>query len=685
MAGITYRYNIAFIFIVTSFILTMLLLGGTRITVALVLFSTLVCAVLTMTGELALRISHLKETTALLPMSFVVGFVIVSVPMVGLVLIINISALAAFLITAISLFILSFLIQESTANTKLSGRPDIAVSIIFTVAVGFLAKIPVSSQEIMQSTGILPIWSDYFLHGVTIASLGGMFTSGIDMELAGVSISFYHYAPFVIPAAFQEVSGISGLALSTSVLLPLGLLIAVFGSYAFAVMLGGRLSGLLALTAIICLPAFSVFIQSGWFNFYWLLFATPGTGYALGVSAVACTLTFSYLDQKNNRVLLLAMLLLASIILVRVHLFMLLAPAIISILVLHRWWGKRNLLLGLTTLVLVIGLVLLVSSTRIHTLWLEHAHPYDYLNIGLQWSLAYGQKIILMNYPFISSAIKLILILMAVLGIYFIGFPLALWLNIRRFGFQAKDALPILLVASFVGLMLFAPTAANGDFTEYKHRHFTLLYVMVAIYTITYITSLVPTSINIESINVKTAAYGLVIVIFTTTIILNWNKNPARPNVEAMPWASKLDNQSVIPGLLQASQYMVENASKGDVLATSISSSSTLDVSNLNIQAISLTGIPAFLSRPELKMARSQCVREMVVTRSNVLRSLSDSTSWSVAKVILQQNGIRWFLAFASEKPKWDPELQFSAFSVDGFAVYDSGHIKDKQASKPKC
>ena len=77
--------------------------------------------------------------------------------------------------------------------------------------------------------GVLPIWNDYFIHGVTIASFGSPFATGGDMELAGVSRGFYHYAPFMIPAAFQAVSGMSGLALSTSLLLPLGLLIAAFG------------------------------------------------------------------------------------------------------------------------------------------------------------------------------------------------------------------------------------------------------------------------------------------------------------------------------------------------------------------------------------------------------------------------------------------------------------------------
>lgn len=676
---------IVFILVIAAFILTMLSLGNGKLTVALASFCALACAVVTMAGELTLRACHLKTNKAWLPMAFVVGFAVVSLPMVAFTLIFNVSALVAFWISAPAILTLSFLARKR-ADVHISGDwADTAIAIIFAAVIGFLAKIPVSAPETMLSTGILPIWSDYFLHGVTIASLGSPFASVIDMELAGVSISFYHYAPFIIPAAFQAVSGMPGLALSTSLLLPLGLLVAAFGSYSFAVMLGGRLSGILALTAIICLPAFSVFIQSGWFDFYWLLFATPGTGYALGVSAVVCALTVSYMRQQNNNVLWLTLALLASVVLIRVHIFMLLAPAIIAVLLLQRWWKNRLLLLGVSSVVVAIGLLTLLSSTRIHTLWLEHAHPYDYLNIALQWSLIHGQQIHLIEYPLITSTVKLMLVLVAVLGIYLIAYPIVLGLGVRRFGFHPADALPLLLVASFIGLMLLAPTAANGDFTEYKHRHFTLLYVVVAIYTVTYLVSLVSSSTDMENNRLKPLMYGLIIFIFPTTIILNWNSNPSRPNVEAMPWASKLDNQRLIPGLLQASQYIVKNARMGDVLATGMSSSTTSDVNSLNIQAVSLTGIPAFLTRPELRMARSQCVREIVMARLAVLRGLSSMDNWPDAKRLLQKNGVRWFLATTAEKPKWDPDLKFSAFTFDSFSVYDSGESVDKQLTKPQC
>ena len=248
------------------------------------MFSTLVSTVLTKTGELTLQASRLTTIKAWLPTAFVVGFAAISLPMMALTLICNISALTAFVISALSVLSLAIYSSRKAATSSSTNWTDTAIALVLAITIGLLAKNIVSSPATLQNTGELPVWSDYFLHGVIIASFGSPFAAGIDMELAGVSRGFYHYAPFMIPAAFQTVSGMSGLALSTSFLLPLGLLIAAFGSYAFAVELGGRVGGLLTLTAIICIPAYSVFIQSGWFDFYWLLFTAIALATADGSS-----------------------------------------------------------------------------------------------------------------------------------------------------------------------------------------------------------------------------------------------------------------------------------------------------------------------------------------------------------------------------------------------------------------
>ncbi len=672
---------------VSVFILAMMSLGNGKLTIELILFCTVVCAVLIKTGELTLLAFRLARFKAWLPMAFVVGFVAITLPMVALTLTVNISALTAFWASTLLALSLSYFGSQASAVQPSIDWADTAIALFFAITIAFLAKIPVSSTTVLLNTGVLPNWSDYFIHGVTIASFGSPFVSAVDMELVGVSRSFYHYASYMIPAAFQTISGMSGLALSTSLLLPLCLLIAAFGSYAFAVELGGRLGGLLALTVIICLPAFSVFIQSGWVDFYWLLLIAPGSGYAIGVSAVVCASTVAYLKKNDSIVLWFTMLLLFSIILIRVHIFMLLAPAIVTVISLQRWRARIRLLLGGVIGAITIAVLALHFSTYLHSFWMEFAKPHEYLNVALQGALIYGQPINFLEYPFgLTTLAQILVVLAAILGIYLILYPILFLLSVRRFRFHAQDALPLLLLMCFIGLMLFAPSVTrNGDFTDYKHRHFLLLYVITAIYTITYGYALVADYITHEN-KFGQWIYGLVICIFTATIVLNWDLNPARPNVKTMPWAGSFHNQPITPGLLEAAQYIRTHSRQGDVLAMGASSAVTGPlVITLIDEVVSLTDIPAFVARSDYNLARSQCVREIVMKRFSVLKELSSIANWPDAKNFLQVNGIRWFLVPSTEKPMWDANLEFAVFSFNGISVYDAGHSANEIFTKPQC
>ena len=679
--------TIVFILVVSAFVLLMMSLGNGKLTIEVMLFSVVVCAVLTKGGELTLQAFRLTTIKAWLPAAFVVGFVAISLTMVALTLTVNLSAFAAFWISALSVLSLSYFASRKTRICPPIDWADPAIALVVAIAIAFLAKLPVSSASTLLNTGVLPNWSDYFMHGITLASFGSPFVSGVDMELVGVSRAFYHYAPYMIPAAFQLISGMSGLVLSSSFLLPFGLLIAAFGSYSLAVELGGRLAGLSALTAIICLPAYLVFIQSGWFDFYWLLFIAPGSGYAIGVSAVVCASTVTYLKGNDSRVLWFTVLLLFSVILMRVHIFMLLAPAIVSLILLHCWQAHIRLLLGIALVAITIVMLAVHFSTYLHALWIEYAKPHEYLDFALQWSPFYGHPVNFLEYPFgITLLAQILVVLAAVLGAYLLLYPLLFLLNVRRFSFHASDALPLLLIISFIGLMLFAPTLTrNSDFTDYKHRHFVLLDVIIAIYTISYAFTLASSYISNEN-KFRHWVYGLVISIFATTIMLNWDSNPARPNVKAMPWAGSFHNQPISPGLLEAARYIRTHAKSGDVLAMGIPSTITGPRVITKVdEAVSLTDIPAFIARTDYNMGRSQCIREVVTKRLSALNELSSITNWSDAQKLLQTNGIRWFLVPSGEKQKWDANLESAVFSSNGISVYDAGHFDYDIFKKPQC
>jgi hypothetical protein len=656
--------------VVSAFLLTMMWLGQGKLTFSLVLFSIVVCMVLTQAGKLTLHVNRITMIKASLPLAFVLGFVAVSLSVMAFTLIVHMSALMAFLIVALVVLSLSFISVKNAPLPSSSDWADTAIALVLALSIGLFARIPVSSAATLLNTGVFPLWSDYFIHGITIASFGSTFSTGTDLELAGGSRYFYHYAPFMIPAAFQGISGMSGLALATSMLLPFGLLIAAFGSYVLAETLGGRTAGWLAVTAIICLPASSAIIQSGWFDFYWLLFISPGTGYAIGVSSAVCALIATYLNTGSLRLLCFTLLLLASIILVRVHMFMLLAPAVVAVLLVHRYSRRIRFLSFVALSTIIAGASLLHFSSTVQELWIHLSNPHGYFNQFLRWTLFYGQKIAFLENPGLPIFVQVLIAVVAVLGAYFALYPISLYLKAKQFGFRAIDALPLFLLVSFVGLMLFAPVAGNGDPTEYKHRHFPLLYVIVAVYTIANAVRLVGHSVgNEKKFNLSAAV--LVGCCLFATLLLNRGVNPARPNIEAMPWAGQFHNQRINPGILESAEYLRRHAKYGDVFAMGISPNQTA-AKNPVVQVISLSSVPAFVSRPELKKMGGGCVQKIVTKRMDVLKQLSILDDWLDAKSLLQANGIRWFLVSSEAPSRMDPALKNAVFSSYGVSVYDA-------------
>lgn len=672
--------------IVSFFLLSMMMLGNCELSIPLVLFCLCVCVTLTKVGELLFDKFQITQLKAKLPAAFVVGFSTISLPMVALTFIFNLSAIAAFVIMSLSVLGLSiFITRFSTKATMPSSEwTDITPALIIALTIGFLARNPVSSPITLIESGVIPIWSDYLLHGITISSFGSPFSNGLNMELAGTSQIFYHYAPFMIPAAFQSLSGMSGFALSTSLLLPLGLLIAAFGVYVLAEELGGRFAGFITLAIIICIPAYSTFIQSGWFDFYWLLFIAPGSGFAIGVSALVCATTILYLNKRDARVLWFSLLLLCTLPIIRVQMFMLLAPTIVAVILFQFWREKTKLIFGILISSLITGFLLLHFSESLHHLWIKYSKPHDYLNIATSMSSFYGQAVIIPNYLLdLTMPIQIIVILISILGIYFVLYPLMFWLSLRQRRFKESDTIPLFLTFTFIILMVFAPVAGNNDLTEYKHRHFLLVYVLIAIYSITYGIQLI-INLKFRLSLVRFYAGSIAITMICLTIFLNWNSNPAQPNVKSIPWSEGYHNQRITPGLLEVAQYIRENAIYGDVLAMDKSSYDSDPRAEI-IEIISLTGVSGFLARADLRLRGSECIKAVVTKRLDLLKDLSTMDNWLEAKSFLQTNGIRWYISPKGENPKWSQNQEESIFSSKGMVVYDAGFPTSDILKKPKC
>ncbi len=666
---------------VAAYILCSMVIGGITITPAIILLIFFLVVILSEAGKIGLDLGHLTVIKARLPAAFTVGFVVLALPMTALVLILKISPLLALTISAILVLLSSHFFAIKTASSQKNWLLDIIILLVAASAILFFSKVPISSQVILGKTGTLPVWNDYFIHGATIASLGSPLSLGGNIEFAGNGYQFYHYASFIFSAIFHIFPDISGLALSTSMLLPMGLLFAVLGGYVLAVELSGRIGGVLALTALLCIPAYAAFIQSGWFDFYWLLFTAPGSGYAIGVACVACASAGIYLDTKDIKNLFLVMLLLFSLILIRAHMFILLTPALVTMIIVENWLNKlRHPYLMLLSMILFATLALKFFP-NLHEIWMSFSKPYKYLNFAQNQMLFHEHKIELFKIPFLTIFTQLNLILISVLGGYFILYPILALLHARYNGTSAVDILPLLLIVCFLCLMLFSPVARNGDASEYKHRHFVLLYAIIAIYTMSYACNLLEKYVGTKL--QQCFGCALAIVILAISMSLNYLKNPSSPDTKSMPWAGGLHNQPITPGLIGAASYMATHSRRGDIFSMDASLASGV-LSNPIIEVISLSGVPAYISRPELYLKGSECARKITIDRLHRLEKLSKIDNWPEAKKYLQTYGIRWFLVPAGQKIAWDITSKYAVFSNEGISVYDSGYL-DGYRHEPQC
>lgn len=286
-----------FAVVVAAFLLSSIALGDGRVSPASTATVVLLALVMTRSGAWLLRVGGLSTLQARLPAALIVGLVALAVPMTGWVLFSNLSVLGALCATGLTMMALGYGGSRRVPHAPPPDRADLLFAALACISILVFARVAITLPHSLAQNGVLSIWSDYLLHGVSIASFGSPFSGNTDLEFVGERRPFYHYAPFLLPGVLQVVTGMSGFAAATSILLPLGLMVAAFGVYVLAVEWGGRAGGLLATVLALCVPLYLFPLQSGLFDFHWLLFIAPGTGFGIGVASLVCASLLRWLNE----------------------------------------------------------------------------------------------------------------------------------------------------------------------------------------------------------------------------------------------------------------------------------------------------------------------------------------------------------------------------------------------------
>jgi hypothetical protein len=92
------------------------------------------------------------------------------------------------------------------------------------------------------------------------------------------------------------------------------------------------------------------------------------------------------------------------------------------------------------------------------------------------------------------------------------------------------------------------------------------------------------------------------------------------------------------------------------------------------VQAVSLTGIPAYLSRPFMHISSGGQRGQTALQRYAALGGVEHQASAAAALRQLRDLGIRWYVVAEKDRrgPRWDPERRHAVFVDRMVAVYST-------------
>ncbi len=530
-----------------------------------------------------------------------------------------------------------------------------------------LAQVP---RDVLHD-GVITTWVDQFIHAAQISQFGDPRAAGAGaIELAGAPRPFYHYASYLLPAALAQPLDLPGLPLATSLWVPLGFFTLCTGVYALGAVLGGPAGGFASLAALTVLPdAASYGLMNRAFGYYWLMLQVPGGAYATAACLVSTALWLRWRETGARRLLAASAALLLACVFIRVHIFLLAFPAwlLATALVVPALAKRRLAVLGggaaAFALFVFAYYALVPQATPALSAFLHVIHE-----VHPSLPLPFGYAQLVRDYGATAGLVGgVLLVLPAALGIFLVLYPASLVLVRRIRPLRLADALPALLLLWFVLLVIAAPVAPNGDPTEFGHRPFVLLYAVFAIWTAAGFAAWLSAVRRVRP--PRAWALGLALV----ACLGVWGALFTAPDAR---WDEYFWLE---PGVPQAGHFIRARSAGGDVLA--VQGLETRPVaSDVAIQLVALSGVPAYLSRPFIHAARGRAAKGLAERRAAELERIAAEPTLEAALARARGLGIRWYVVPGRAGPHWDADRDHAAFVAGRIAVYraDAGRADEQ-------
>jgi hypothetical protein len=591
--------------------------------------------------------------------AWVMGVLATAIAMYLLVIGLGLLASTAFAVWALLVLGLRVLLRPGAARGADAG--ELLGLLLCGLATAYWCRELAEVPRILARDGWLMTWTDQFIHGSAISQFGDPRAAGHhSIELAGLPLPAYHYASYMLPAAFARPLDLPGLALATSVWVPLGFLTACAGAYALGGELAGRGGAIASLAVLTLLPdAASYGLHNRLFGYYWYVIAVPGASYGVGIALLAIVFLRRWLRQRDLRPLIAGACVAAGVVLVRVHVFLVAFPAWLACAGLAVPLVRRR---KLAFLGLVAG-ALALFVWGFYAAWPDAVHalePFLAVTHNEQQPVAYRglyHGLTVLYGPQVAIPAGIVLVFVAFLGGFVFLYPLSIVLARRSRGLEAIDLVPPALLVVYFLLMVTAPVPAHGDSTEFTQRPFVLVYAVVAVWSAA---SFAGWLAQLGGLRVRRVWLPLLLAGALTVM---W---ALRYTVKDWRWAYAYQ---VAEGLPQAAALLRESWRPGDVLAAQ-GLKPGLVTTDPAVQLVSLTGVPAYVTRPFIHVASGGLRKEAALRRYAELEEVARAESAPAALARLRELGIAWYLVTSPERrgPRWDPQRR-QAFFVDGMVA----------------
>ncbi len=551
---------------------------------------------------------------------------------------------------------------------------DFLAIVTIAILVVILCHHAAGALPSIQATGIVPVWSDYSIHGTEIAQFGDQHMLGLSsFLLAGQPLIFYHYASYMLPAAAAGVVSLPPWGLAASLLLPYGVLLMSLAAYAFARMQLGTAAATIAPVALLFVPDASTYgLRNGFFGFHWLLFTAPGSGYGLAAAFTAFTLMAIWRSRQLSPCFWVAILVTAAAFEFRAQIFLILAPAMAAALLSETAFVRRyTRTVTVAVAVMVIAVIISLAmwdSARDAWLRFSALRPFlDVVHSGMAPTAYDGAYTIIeqRHGPLLGTTLGVLALVPAALGAFALALPITCAAAVRRTGWQVLDTFPIWCVLAWLGVVMFAPMASHGDYTEVQQRPFVLVYASAVVWTLLFADRLFP-SVGNSTAGLRLALSSTLVAGIATAAVVRRHDDPARPR---FAWGIHHFDTRLERGFIDAAAFIRARAAAGDTFAL-IPTDPTTRLDDGATRLAALAGVPAYLARASIQASNNPARRLVVEQRLSELHRVETAQDVNAAFDTLRSVGVDFLVTLGDSGPSFDPSGSRAAFRSAGASVY---------------